>query len=292
MRKRILITLAMGFCALVLTASCDDNKKKIAEQQAIIDSLQRLQNERLQDGNRQQTEEKDTVLEAEEKDDDLDTAELVALSEEPVKNNEPTMQNEEKEKEPAERAPLPDDENKEEIIVYCCSSDGFVNIRQQPTVQSAILGKLNAGGRGALVLDSSGKWWKVRDNNVVGYVHSSQITTDFARSKAAADKLARQSSKNTTNANKGTTYYVVIGSYSSLAEVKKVRLEADIFAGSPVYKTTQNGKTVYRICPFEFSTKAKADQYARDIKNSFWTDAWVWASNEKPQQVYKFPGLK
>ena len=44
MKRTLLITMMTGLCTLALTASCDDSsKKKIAEQQATIDSLQRVQ---------------------------------------------------------------------------------------------------------------------------------------------------------------------------------------------------------------------------------------------------------
>ena len=276
-----------GLCTLALTASCDDsNKKKIAEQQATIDSLQRVQ-----EAYRQQAAEKAEAEAAEAEEEVLDTAELKGLSEIPAEREAAPAEAFVDVEEPTEGAPVRGNSNQHEVIVYCCSSDGFVNIRQRPDGQSPILGKLTAGGRGALVLDSSGKWWKVRDNNTVGYVHSSYITTDLNRSKAVASRLSGQN-KQTSQAKSDKYYYVVIGSYSTLAEAKRVRLEADIFAGSPVYKTMVNGKAVYRICPFEFTTKSKAEQYVRDIKNSFWTDAWVWSTSERPQVVYKFPGLK
>ena len=48
MKRTLLIAMMTGLCTLALTASCDDsNKKKIAEQQATIDSLQRRQKPRL-----------------------------------------------------------------------------------------------------------------------------------------------------------------------------------------------------------------------------------------------------
>lgn len=272
MRRILFVMMAAALCSLVLTTSCNKNEKKIAEQQAVIDSLMKEREAYL----KKEAEEKEKIV-PEQETEDLDTAELVALSE--VTPREEVAPQEE---EPTEGAPIREEDVDRGITVYCCSSDGFVNIREKPTTQSAILGKLTAGGRGAQVLDSSGKWWKVEDNAIKGYVHSSQITTDLSKSQAVAAKLAKAGKS-------PTTYYVVAGSYSSVDEAKKAAGSSDLFAGSRVYKTVKDGKTVYRLCPFEFSSKSDADRWARDIKNSFKIDAWVWGTTENPPMVFKMP---
>ena len=45
-----------------------------------------------------------------------------------------------------------------------------------------------------------------------------------------------------------TVYYIVCGSYTSLDKAKKQSEQMSEVLFYPVYKTTANGKTVYRLC--------------------------------------------
>ena len=61
-------------------------------------------------------------------------------------------------------------------LVYSISTDGFVNVRKTPNASSKIIGVLATNRKGAVLLSSKGTWWKVRVDNVVGYVHSKYVT--------------------------------------------------------------------------------------------------------------------
>lgn len=75
--------------------------------------------------------------------------------------------------EPAAQAPAP--EQQAIIIVYSNSYDGYINIREQPSSKSKILGKFPNGPQGAKLLSVEGNWSKVDLNGVVGYVYSSYV---------------------------------------------------------------------------------------------------------------------
>lgn len=59
--------------------------------------------------------------------------------------------------------------------VYSNCYDGYLNVRQAPTTQSQIVGKLKNGSEGAELLGVEGTWSKVRVNGVVGYVASKYL---------------------------------------------------------------------------------------------------------------------
>lgn len=89
-----------------------------------------------------------------------------------------------------------------------------------------------------------------------------------------------------------TLYYVVVGSFSSLQEASYYNNNApgDMEWGA-VYKTTANGRTVYRVCQGCYRTKAKAQKEAHEA-SQFIKDmtgrsngAWVWPSNTLPTCV-------
>lgn len=60
--------------------------------------------------------------------------------------------------------------------VYSCAYDGFVNIRQQPTNQSAKLGQFRNGPDGATLLEDLGTWMKIcTADGITGYVLSRYV---------------------------------------------------------------------------------------------------------------------
>ena len=65
--------------------------------------------------------------------------------------------------------------NPNEIHIYSNAYDGYVNVRQQPSAKSAILGKLKNGQEHLVKLGTEGKWTKVKWQNTVGYVNSSIV---------------------------------------------------------------------------------------------------------------------
>lgn len=66
-------------------------------------------------------------------------------------------------------------EEQQTQMVYSNAYDGYLNIRQRPTVKSTILGQLRNGPRGAEYIGAEGNWIKVRYNGVEGYVSGSYI---------------------------------------------------------------------------------------------------------------------
>ena len=60
-------------------------------------------------------------------------------------------------------------------LVYSISTDGFVNVRKSPNISSKIVGVLATNRKGAVLMSNKGTWWKVRIDNVVGYVNSKYV---------------------------------------------------------------------------------------------------------------------
>ena len=145
-------------------------------------------------------------------------------------------------------------------LVYSISTDGFVNVRKTPNASSKIIGVLATNRKGAVLLSSKGTWWKVRVDNVVGYVHSKYVTL---------------SSKPVKISGLPTVHYVVISTCNSMAEVKQFFYNCpDAFDGSPVYKDIEGGKTVYKICLNCYATVSGAMQL-RDSTNKMLGDDYA-----------------
>ena len=74
--------------------------------------------------------------------------------------------------------------------VYSNASDGFVNVRKEPSAKSKIVEILYNGKEGARLLDkSNNNWYKVEINGITGYVNKHFI------------RLSTSSSKKLTNAD-------------------------------------------------------------------------------------------
>lgn len=59
-----------------------------------------------------------------------------------------------------------------QTYVYSNADDGFVNIRQEASAQSSVIDVLYNGKQGAILLDSSNKYWyKVNKDGKIGYVN-------------------------------------------------------------------------------------------------------------------------
>ncbi len=158
-------------------------------------------------------------------------------------------------------------------LVYSISTDGFVNVRKTPNASSKIIGVLATNRKGAVLLSSKGTWWKVRVDNVVGYVHSKYVTL---------------SSKPVKISGLPTVHYVVISTCNSMAEVKQFFYNCpDAFDGSPVYKDVEGGKTVYKICLNCYATLSGAMQL-RDSTNKLFGDdyAKIWSTQGLAECVY------
>ena len=161
------------------------------------------------------------------------------------------------------------------MLIYSNSYDGFVNIRQRPSAQSAILGELVNGGSPATFISSSGKWYKVSYNGIVGYVHKNYV------------KVKTISQGSSSSASGGTVYYVVIGSWQSLSMAKQFyrELPSGLDNGS-IYKAVANGKVVYRMCVAQFSSKSQAKSWMSSYSNYGYT-LWIWESHGEAQCVYR-----
>ena len=156
----------------------------------------------------------------------------------------------------------------EEGIVYSIAADGKLNIRETPSAQAPIIGQLITGGEGARVLSTQGIWYKVLKGDVVGFVNALYVS-------------ARPDAERVPNANeRRTTYYVVIGSYSSLDAIAKARYNMpDAIDSSPVFLGEKNGTKVYRMCSgFHYDRKA-ALREVELLKSTFGFTPWIWKSN-------------
>lgn len=59
--------------------------------------------------------------------------------------------------------------------VYSVASDGYTNIHRGPSTSDRIIGEIRNGKGSANIIGSSGNWYKVNYNGIVGYVHKSQV---------------------------------------------------------------------------------------------------------------------
>ncbi len=75
------------------------------------------------------------------------------------------------------------------------------------------------------------------------------------------------------SASAAKVYYVVAGSYSSQSGAQMCNVEGAI------YRTTSNGKTLYRVCPACFYSLSDAKEFASALREHDDVDAWVWPSN-------------
>ncbi len=173
-------------------------------------------------------------------------------------------------------------QSKKKAMVYCTSSDGFLNIREWPNVSGKILGKLLTGGEGAEYLGSSGNWYYVRYKGTEGYVNG----------KYARLTGLEESSLRVAGANK-KVYYVVVGSYPSLAEAKKAMYaQPDALDGSNVYRAKDNkGRTVFRQCAASYYKRSDAQEHAKGLNDYLEVGAWIWESDGVAPCVYQGIGL-
>ena len=169
----------------------------------------------------------------------------------------------------------PQEEVKSETLIYSVSADGTLNIRRDPSARSPIVGVLTTGGEGARLLETLGDWYKVQYGDVVGYVNAR-----YASTQPGADRVGAP-------ADTRTVYYVVIGSYSSLAAAKSARnnIAADWIDCSPIFMGYANGQPVYRICAGIYYSKANAKEYMEHLNSFYGYNAWIWPNQGNAQCV-------
>lgn len=85
-----------------------------------------------------------------------------------------------------------------------------------------------------------------------------------------------------------TVYYIVCGSYSSLDNAIEHSEQMSEVLFYNVYKTTVNGKTVYRLCCQCYYKEADAKKDLNGILSGFkGDDWWIWPSRGLAKCVYR-----
>ena len=158
-------------------------------------------------------------------------------------------------------------------LVYSVATDGYVNVRQAPTAKSKVIGVLATGRKGAALLSSKGTWWKVRVDNVTGYVNS---------------KYVQLSNKPVAVKNLPEFYYELLATCQSMKEVNDFFYNCpDVLDGSPVYLDYENGKKVYKICMSCHATRRAAEEACKETNNLFGYElSKVWATKGLAECVY------
>lgn len=158
-------------------------------------------------------------------------------------------------------------------LVYSVASDGYVNVRQAPSARSKVIGVLATGRKGAVLLSSKGTWWKVRVDDVTGYVNS---------------KYVQLGTKPAVVKNLPEFYYEVVATCNTMKEVKDFFYYCpDALDGSPVYRTNERGKQVYKICISCHSTRNAAENACKVTNDLFGNDfAKVWTTKGLAECVY------
>lgn len=176
----------------------------------------------------------------------------------------------------AQQAPEAQTAAAPEQLVYSVSDDGFLNIRREPSAKAEIVGRLKTNGEGAKYLGEKGGWYKVEYYGAVGYVNSKFARYDGVRQTASPSQKV---------------YYLVVGSFETLESAKKGLGTLPDWMVGPVYRVSENGKVVYRICYACYSTKTKAANAKRELDQvlSGARAAWIWESNGLADCVYR-PG--
>ena len=186
------------------------------------------------------------------------------------------MESEEDESESVEQE---DVQEGKAVYVYSASSDGFVNIRKEPSAKSDVVGGLVNQGPGAKLLERNGNWYKVDYDGKVGYVNSKYVAVGDREGVIAASKPAAS--------NQQKVYYVVMGSWDSLKKAKEHYMYVpDVLDCSPIYKAVSKGKVVYRMCLKCYRSKAKAMEMVRETKEKLMIDTWIWESQGLADCVY------
>ena len=163
--------------------------------------------------------------------------------------------------------------------VYSKASDGYLNIREQPTVKSKVIGQLFTGSTGARLMGKTGNWYIVMLDGKTGYVSSNYAA--MKRQPLPGDRNKK-------------VYLVVMGSYTTRADAKEA---AEAFMqdwlNHVVYKGKANGKDTYRICISAFYSRQKAEEFIKQTEKHLGGSGllWIWESKGMPECVYCPEGL-
>ncbi len=157
--------------------------------------------------------------------------------------------------------------------VYSTSTDGYLNVREQPQGDAFVVDVLFTGGQGAKFLGKQGNWYKVEHDGQVGYVVARYAT--IATSKPGVKPYA------------GKLHYVVVQSFGSLDGAKRAAENIPDHLLSPVYRAVdKEGEVKYRICTGCFRTQAKAQDHQRELKE-LGLESWIWTTTGFAECVYR-----
>lgn len=156
--------------------------------------------------------------------------------------------------------------------VYANSSDGYVNMREEPNADAVIIDVLFNGGKPAQLIDRKGKWLHIAYDGQKGYVNSKYVAVG---AKPAAKPLMR------------TLYYVVVESYSTLEAAKKRAEDMPDALCTPVYRAQEKGNIHYRLCNACFTDHKLAEAHVGELKEMFGFDAWIWPTRGFAECVYR-----
>ncbi|MBO4850210.1 MAG: SH3 domain-containing protein [Prevotella sp.] len=172
------------------------------------------------------------------------------------------------------------------MYVYSAANDGYTNIRKEPSVNAKVVGGLVNNGPGAKLLEkTSNGWYKVDLNGVVGYVSSKIVA--IGDEDGPYTPIPKKNVKDASANTKQKVYYVVMGSWSSLEKAKSYYQYApEALEIGRIYKTSANGKPVYRIAIACYKSRENAQKKVGSIKKLLGRDAWIWESQGLGQCVY------
>lgn len=160
--------------------------------------------------------------------------------------------------------------------VYATSSDGYLNVREEPKADAFIVDVLFTGGTGGKYLGKQGNWYKIEHEGQVGYVVARYATLS--------------ATKPNVNPYKGKLYYIVIMSFDDLERAKAAAENLPDALLSPVYRAVdKDGKVKYRICTHCCQSLATAKELQQTIIDNFSVESWLWTTNGFAECVYR-PG--
>ncbi len=84
-----------------------------------------------------------------------------------------------------------------------------------------------------------------------------------------------------------TVYYIVCGSYSTLAEAKSHCDNMSEVVFYEAFEAKVNGKTVYRVCCDCYYNLADAKKDMNGLYRDFGGDKWIWPSKGLAKCVYR-----
>lgn len=158
--------------------------------------------------------------------------------------------------------------------VYSKSSDGYLNIRQQPTVKSPVIGQLFTGSTGARNMGKVDNWYIVMLDGKTGYVHANYAA------------LKRQPLPGDRNRK---VFMVVMQSFPSRAEaIKGAEAFMQDWLPHVIYKGYANGKATYRLCIGSFYSKQRAEAFIKQTEKTLGSTniLWIWETKGMPECIY------